>query len=287
MILLLGGTSETAPLAEALAGAGYHVLVSTASDVELEVGRHERIVRRTGPLKADDVVELIEGHGVRGIVDATHPYAQQAHRMTDEAAQRGGVPLFRLHRPSGLEKGDIQLFGRDTSDSSPGEVCPAGSHEALAAPESRRSPYFAEDHEHAAELACRAGRSILLTVGANNVAVYVRRARAAGAVLAARVLDREESVRACLEAGLERERIIVGRGPFSEAQNRQHIRRFAADVLVTKDSGQAGGLSEKLAAARAEGCRVIVLRRPAEGASGARVFEAIDDLVAAVRRIVV
>ncbi len=31
MILLIGGTSETAPLAEALAGAGFKILVSTAT----------------------------------------------------------------------------------------------------------------------------------------------------------------------------------------------------------------------------------------------------------------
>ncbi len=263
MILLLGGTSETAPLATELAEAGYRVLVSTASDVELDVGRHERISRRTGPLEAADVVELIEGHGVRAIVDATHPYAEQAHRMADEAAGRGGAPVFRLHRPPAL--------------ASPGGADAAGDQDELL---------FADDHERAAELACRAGRSILLTVGANNVGVYVRHARAAGVALAARVLDREQSLRACQEAGLAHERIVAGRGPFSQAENREHIRRFAADVLVTKDSGQAGGLAEKLAAARAEGCRVVVLRRP-PASGGARVFETIDDLVAAVKRIVV
>jgi len=262
VILLLGGTSETAPLAEALAQAGYDVLVSTASDVELDVGRHERIRRRTGPLEAEAVVDLIWTAGVRAIIDATHPYAEQAHRMAEQAARTGGVPLFRLHRPSGLPP-------------------------APRAPDSGAEVLFADDHERAAELACRAGRSILLTIGANNVAVYARHARAAGVGLAARVLDREQSVRACLEAGLEPERIVTGRGPFSEAQDREHIRRFAADVLVTKDSGKAGGLEEKLAAARAEGCRVVVLRRPPADAAGARVFETIPDLLAAVRRIVV
>ncbi|MBF0509675.1 MAG: precorrin-6A/cobalt-precorrin-6A reductase [Deltaproteobacteria bacterium] len=44
MILLIGGTSETASFAEALAAAGFDVLVSTATDVALEVGRHPRIL---------------------------------------------------------------------------------------------------------------------------------------------------------------------------------------------------------------------------------------------------
>ena len=37
-VLLLGGTSETAPLATALARAGHNVLVSTATDIALDVG---------------------------------------------------------------------------------------------------------------------------------------------------------------------------------------------------------------------------------------------------------
>ena len=31
---------------------------------------------------------------------------------------------------------------------------------------------------------------------------------------------------------------------------------------MTKDSGKAGGVPEKLEAARLEGCRVVVVRRP-------------------------
>ena len=40
MILLLGGTSSTAEIALGLAAAGYRVLVSQATDVPLDVGRH-------------------------------------------------------------------------------------------------------------------------------------------------------------------------------------------------------------------------------------------------------
>ena len=259
MILLLGGTSETAGAAEALARAGYDVLVSNATDIELDVGRHERIQRRTGKLDATALTELVRRQGVRAIVDVTHPYAAEAHKAAEQAALSQGLPCFRLQRLAWL--GQARWPHEDDI-------------------------LFADSHEVAAELACRAGRSILLTVGANHVATYARHARQAGASLAARVLDRGESVRACREAGLAEDRIIAARGPFDLEQNRQHIRRFGADVLVTKDSGQAGGLPAKLEAARAEGCRVVVLRRPAETGRYARLFESVEDLVAAVRRIV-
>jgi precorrin-6A/cobalt-precorrin-6A reductase len=49
---------------------------------------------------------------------------------------------------------------------------------------------------------------------------------------------------------------------------------------VSKDSGAAGGLAEKLEAARLEGCRVVLLRRPLEPA--AAVFESFEEIVRAL-----
>ena len=43
MILLLGGTSETAPIAEGLANAGHFVLVSNCTDTPLNTGAHAAI----------------------------------------------------------------------------------------------------------------------------------------------------------------------------------------------------------------------------------------------------
>lgn len=46
MILLLGGTADTAILATMLAEAGYDVLVSTATGIPLATGDHPRIRRQ-------------------------------------------------------------------------------------------------------------------------------------------------------------------------------------------------------------------------------------------------
>ncbi len=67
------------------------------------------------------------------------------------------------------------------------------------------------------------------------------------------------------------------RGPFSVEENRRQLRAFGIGVLVTKDSGQAGGTAEKLQAAQAEGCRVVVVRRPAQ--ENERFFSHIDSLL--------
>ena len=75
MILLLGGTSETVAIASALADAGFNVLVSTATDVPLNVGDHPNISRRSGRLDPDQMAQLANQQGVIAIVDASHPYA--------------------------------------------------------------------------------------------------------------------------------------------------------------------------------------------------------------------
>jgi precorrin-6x reductase len=50
-----------------------------------------------------------------------------------------------------------------------------------------------------------------------------------------------------------------------------------AGVLITKDSGDAGGFGEKLAAARKKGCQVVVVQRPVNGEIG--TFADIGELV--------
>ena len=150
---------------------------------------------------------------------------------------------------------------------------PGGSRRAAAIPYLRfeRPPcidapqpgaHFTPDHDQAALVAASFGRAILLTTGANNLAPYVREAARAGVKLIVRVLPRAESLEACRQAGIQPQCIIAQRGPFTLAQNIEHIRMHGIGTLVTKDGGQAGGTDAKIAAARQEGCRVVVVAPP-------------------------
>ena len=55
--------------------------------------------------------------------------------------------------------------------------------------------------------------------------------------------------------------VIVGRGPFTLAEERDRLERHAIDVLVCKASGGAA-TEAKLVAARELGLPVVMLRRP-------------------------
>ena len=231
MILLLGGTSELSAIATALAEAGFAVLVSTATDETLELAPHPNIERRSGRLDESAMLALIAARGIRAIVDATHPYATAAHETAAHVARQVGIPCIHFVREGGI-----------------------GLREGV---------HFAADHERAAALAFSFGKPVLLTTGANHVAPYARQAARSGLRLVARVLPRAESIEACRQAGIAEDNIIAARGPFSLEQNLRQIRRYGIGVLVTKDSGPAGGVEAKLEAARREHCQTVVVARPA------------------------
>jgi precorrin-6A/cobalt-precorrin-6A reductase len=251
MILLIGGTSETAPLAEAVAAAGFKVLVSTATQVPLGVGKHPNISSRSGKLDGEGMAQLAAKLGVRAIVDASHPYSLAARTNARKVAEDLNIPYFRWVRPPVATDGDYISF--------------------------------ATDHESAARAACSFGLPVLLTTGSRNIIPYASEADRTGTLLVVRVLPHPDSVEACRRAGVPDEHIVKGRGPFSVEANRAVIREFGIGTLVTKDSGVEGGFPAKIEAARLENCRVVVVQRPNEISD--QTFSSMAELVDAVSQL--
>jgi precorrin-6A/cobalt-precorrin-6A reductase len=230
VILLMGGTSESAMIAEALTGAGFRVLVSMATDVPLAIPSEGSIELRRGRLNLERLTALIRERSIVALVDATHPFAMEAHRTAERAAQNANVPYVHWLR----EESDFSSY-----------------------PDLR----MASGHEEAARMAAASGRPILLTIGSRNVLPYVRAARAEKLPIYARVLPCEESAEACRAAGLTESEVIEARGPFSVEDTLGLIRSLKIGTLVTKESGYAGGVPEKLEAAARAVCDVIVVKR--------------------------
>lgn len=253
MILLLGGTSETAPLAEALACAGFSVLVSTATDVPLAMGNHPRISCRRGTLDWREMTVLAVEYGITAIVDASHPYASLVHTNARKTAESLNIPYLAWARPSGLAGGDFVFRARD--------------------------------HTEAAGIAFSFGRPVLLTTGSRNLQPYVTESSKTGVRLVARVLDHADSIRACETAGIPPGNVITGRGPFSVEQNLSAIRDFGIGVMVTKDSGPAGGVPEKVEAARLAHCRLVVVQRPEQGRE--HDYNTVSELIADLKESVI
>jgi len=249
MILLLGGTSDTALLATMLANAGIAVLVSTATEEALAVGNHANIARRSGRLKRSDLEQLVKQESVEAIVDATHPYATEIRENARAVAVMTKLPYFTFIRPLGIGADEDTIR-------------------------------FVTDHHEAAKLAFSFGRNVLLTTGSNHLTEYVSQADRTGLSLYVRVLNSQESTSRCKRSGIATEQIIAARGPFSVADNIQHVEQCCAGVVVTKDGGKASGIMAKIEAAKLKRSEMVVLRRPL--LEGENVYDDIAKLTSCV-----
>jgi precorrin-6A/cobalt-precorrin-6A reductase len=123
---------------------------------------------------------------------------------------------------------------------------------------------WADSLPAAAALLPSLGKRVFLTTGRTSLSAFAD-------------LDLEFLVR-CVDAPSgpmpRRAHVVLDRGPFTVDGERMLMREHGIDVLVTKDSG--GPLtSAKLAAARAEGVQVLVIRRPALP-SGVEAVDSVD-----------
>jgi precorrin-6A/cobalt-precorrin-6A reductase len=248
MILLLGGTTEATSIAKALVEAGYEVLLSTSTSIPSRGLGGIRIRQRNGELDNQGLVDLIRAQGIRIVVDATHPYAEAISANAWAACQQTGIVYVAFDRPSAVE---------DAPDI-----------------------HWASDHDEAATLACLFGQPVLLTIGVRNLTIYVAAARLHGIKLVARILDHPSSVEACRRMGLSAEETVCANGPFSVTENALLIARHRIGTLVTKDSGDIGGVGNKIVAARSSGCRIVVVKRPLRPQAG---YSSISALMEAIR----
>jgi precorrin-6A/cobalt-precorrin-6A reductase len=97
-ILVLGGTTEAASLARALAARGADAVLSLA-------GRTATPAAQALPLRiggfggAEGLAAWLGAERITHLLDATHPFAAQMSRNAVEAAARTGTPLLALTRP--------------------------------------------------------------------------------------------------------------------------------------------------------------------------------------------
>lgn len=226
-ILLFGGTAEGHTLAQRLSAAGHAVTCCVATDYGrdvLEPAEHLTVL--TGRMDEAQMQAQMR-RGFDCVIDATHPYAAQVSENIRAAASSAGVPYERLLRP------------RETAE----------------------DIIWAESTDDAARLLSKLPGNVLLTTGSKELAAFTQAADFAGRFWA-RVLPSVESLSHALSLGFPAAHIICMQGPFSQELNTAMLRQIGAQVLVTKDTGRAGGFAEKAQAARMAGAKLLVIRRP-------------------------
>lgn len=227
-IFLFGGTAEGHLLAERLAEAGNFVICAVATDYgQAVLEPRDNLTVLVGRLTAGEMAERLEGFDV--VVDATHPYADKVSENIRAAAAETATPYYRLLRPR--EEAEDVLWADSPADA-------------------------------AAKLQNLPG-NVLLTTGSKDLKTFTA-VKDYPSRLFVRVLPSVESLTAALSLGYPASHVICMQGPFPQALNQAMVEAVGAKVLVTKDTGKAGGFLEKAEAARAAGAKLLVIRRPTE-----------------------
>ncbi len=274
--LIFSGTTEGRVMSERLSGAGIDHIVCVATGYgELVMRPSSHADVRQGRLDAEAMRELIADEAST-VFDATHPYAYIASDNIRTACAAAGKEYVRILRPDDTGT-DAARSGR------PGSDCDTGS-ECIFRPENAggsipRIRWFDSPGSCAAALAEAAPGlkgNILLTTGSKDLAAYAADPCVRNR-LCVRVLPSAESIRLCTEAGISVKNIIAMHGPFSRELDAATIRQLGIELLVTKSSGRAGGLPEKLAAAEETGTEVFIIGRPEPHEEGVTVSRALEE----------
>lgn len=232
MILVLAGTGDARELALRLRSEGYGVWTTVVTEQAADRLREVGLPVRVGRLDPAGFRDAIRETHTRLVVDASHPFAEEASRSAMAGAREADVPYIRYERPH-------RTFG---------------NQDAVT---------LVPTYEEAAREA--AGRSgvILLTTGSKTLPLFARHLLGRpGITLAVRLLPRAENLALCEHLGIDPRYILAMQGPFSRELNEALFRHLGVTVLVSKESGSAGAVDEKVEAALAMGLGVILIARP-------------------------
>jgi precorrin-6A/cobalt-precorrin-6A reductase len=222
-IIILGGTTQARELAERLA---------KRTDLEVIVSLAGRTkspqpqpvpVRTGGFGGVAGLAEYLAKERVDALVDATHPYAKIISANAAAAARQAGVALLAFRRPPWRAVAGDRWI------------------EAVDVADA-----MARLGEHPRRIFVTLGRTELAPLTAAPQHFYLIRS-----------VDPVEP-----PLPLPRVNYVTGRGPFSEGDDRALMSAHAIDAVIAKNSGGTATYG-KIAAARALGIDVIMLRRPA------------------------
>lgn len=251
-VIVIAGTVDARRIIKELSDNNIEVAATVTTGFGKELLDEQRGVEvYEGRLTSEGMAELIKDTGVKCLVDVSHPFAREASVNAIAACEKAQVPYLRFERNETVID-DVNVIK-------------------------------AKDFEEAARQLDNFGGNIFLAIGSNNLEIFIQRVRNYTDRLFARVLPDSRVLLKCEKLGLTPNNIIAVKGPFSVEMNIEMLKLSKASVMVTKNSGDAGGTVEKLGAAARLGIPVILVERP-EILYG-RKFESVEKVIGFVQQL--
>jgi precorrin-6A/cobalt-precorrin-6A reductase len=231
-VWLIGGTGDSATIANLLRESAIPlvVTVTTATAQGLYIDAATVVI---GCMDTTQMACFCQHHQIKGVIDASHPYATEVSRQAIAVATELNIPYLRyertLYQPPAVKQQDSQILELD-------------SFEQL----------LAEDYLTA--------QRVLLTVGCKALPQF--HSWHQRATLFARILPKVKSLEMAIASGFTGDRLIAIRPPISLATETALWQQWDISLVVTKASGQAGGEDIKRQVAANLDIPLIVISRP-------------------------
>lgn len=232
MILVLGGTSDSLKICDRLSEIGINDFVlSVATEFGRELAESHAKEIINGKMDKEEMIGFIQDNKIRQVIDATHPYAVEVSRNAIDACEEADIKYIRFERKSLLE--EIKYQGEFIVDTTEEACNMIMSHEEW--------------------------ENVFIATGSKNLGTYVKLLKSK--TLTARVLPTSDVLRNCESMGLNADNILAIKGPFSKEINVAILNHAKVDVVITKESGFAGGFLDKIEACEEVGIPVIIIKR--------------------------
>lgn len=235
MILVIGGTSDSYQLIEKLLSQEEKVMATVTTDYGQKLLREKfeiKIVKKR--LGSSELYNLIKKEKIKAVVDATHPFAEEITKNAVRAAAEAEIEYLRFEREE-LDISDYQKPGQQIIK--------------------------VKDYRQAAVKADQFNR-IFLTTGSKNIKIFTEVISDYEERLFLRVMTFPAFIEKIIKQGIPPANIIAMKGPYTKEFNQALFKEYQAEVIVTKASGNRGGLQSKIEAAAALKLPIIIIERP-------------------------
>jgi precorrin-6A/cobalt-precorrin-6A reductase len=231
-IWLIGGTSESATIASAIAERNFTCIVTVTTSAARSLYLHSPTlaVEVADSKKCRSWATFCQQNQIAAIVDASHPYAEKISQSAIATARQLQIPYLRYERP--------QVHFPSSNDT----AIVLDSFETLV-----KGDYLQ-------------GQRVLLTVGYQALPLF--KPWQSRAVLYARLLPAVNSLEVALSAGFSSDRLIALRPPISAELEKALWQQWQISLVVTKASGAAGGEDVKRMVAAGLGIPLAIVARP-------------------------
>lgn len=224
-ILIIGGTTEGRIAVQTCDEANKPYYYSTKSDSQKIDCVHG--IRISGGFDAVEMTDFCRRNDIGLIIDAAHPFAMNVHRNIGLTANVCDIPVVRIERKF---------------------------------PERNDQMHWFDTYTEAISYMEKQGITRLLALTGVNTIKALKDFWQRHEETYFRIMKRPESLEEVDKASFPRERILF----YDETRDdRSLFQRIRPQAIITKESGDAGGFTDKTDVALEMGIPVLVIRRPA------------------------